>query len=112
MAKQMNYALALYADGVLTIELEPPIAIGGWSIQYFETHRPGNLSGQVIKSMTSGFYAVSGMNIVNSGQGIFSMNVYATDTSGRCPGNYAFQFRRTDSGLHKVLVEGYRIANY
>lgn len=112
MSKQMDYPLPLYADGILTIEMEPPVAVGGWTVRYFETRRFGNQSGLIEKWGGSGFNNVSGVTVVNSGAGIFQIAINSVDTSGRCPGNYAFKFERMDSGSRNPLVEGYHIANY
>ncbi len=57
--------------------------------------------------MASGFYATSGMNIVDSGNGQLSVQVNAGDFSGQSYGNYAFQVHRADSGFATDLTQGY-----
>jgi hypothetical protein len=57
--------------------------------------------------MASGYYGVSGMNIVNSGQGQFRITLDAVDTSGFVAGNYAYEIRRLNSGNITSLTQGY-----
>ena len=107
MPTYVDYSLAKYEDGVLTLELQPPVAVGGWTLRYTETKRFGGLSGSVYKWAASGFNNVSGINVVNSGQGIMKITINSPDSSGRDFGNYAFVVERVDSGHRTVLAEGY-----
>lgn len=103
-----DFAWVQYDDGVLTIGLQPPVPIGGLSFQLTITKRLGGTP-ITIKSMTSGFYGVSGMQIVNSGQGIMQATVLSSDTSGLDCNNFAYQVRQTDFGANKVVAEGYEV---
>lgn len=96
-----------YSDGLLTISLEPPTAIGGHTIQFDVMKRFGNVSGLVRKSVSSGFNAVSGITVTNSGEGVLQISLYESELSGTPYGNLAFQLRRMDSGMATVLSEGY-----
>lgn len=105
----MDFSLSALEDGTLTVSLVPPIPIGGFSMEYLETSRFGGLSGIVQKYMASGYYGVSGMNIVNSGLGVFSVQMNSSDCSGFDFGNHAYLIQRTDPGARTVFVEGYRL---
>ena len=94
-------------DGLLVISLVPPIPIGGQSWQFEVLNRFGGVSGRIIKSMASGHYNVSGMNIVNSGQGVMNVAINSVDTSGLQWGNYAFTVTRLDSGNRQAATEGF-----
>lgn len=106
MPLQVDYALAVGEDGTITLSLSTPVGIGGMNIEFVVMPR---FDGEpfITKSMASGFYGVSGMNIVESGEGIMRVNLYETEFSGRPYGNYASQWRRLDSGYHKIISEGY-----
>lgn len=109
MSVQADFSLARQEDGVLIISMTPVIPIGGQNYQFQVTKRFGGTSGLITKSMHSGFYNVSGMNIVNSGQGIMRVNINEVDTSGREWGNYSFNVQRLDSGNRTVVSEGYLV---
>lgn len=111
MPLQTNFHLARYADGVLTINLAPPTAIGGWGIQFQMTRYFGSDDILIEKSVASGFNNLSGINITNSGAGVFNVNFSQVESSGLDPGNYAYQILRVDSGLHNILCQGYRVMN-
>jgi len=104
-----DFRLDLSSDGVVTLQLAPPNAIGGWSLQFILSKAFGGTA-QVTKSMASGYYNVSGMNIVNSGQGILSITFHPAEVSGLDQGNYAYQISRLDSGYQSDLADGFRIA--
>lgn len=106
-----DFNLAAYADGTLTIQLTPATNISAWAVEYYQTKRFGNLSGTIVKSMASGFAAgESGITIVSSGQGTFNVNLWHGEMSGRDPGNFAYEARRTNSGFHSIIARGYRLA--
>ena len=107
----MDFALARYEDGVLTIPMVPPVAIGGWSIRYTEQKRFGGSTNLITKSVASGFNGASGITITNSGQGIFNIAINSVDSSGLEYGNDAFVVERMDSGHRTSLTEGYRLIN-
>lgn len=96
-----------YTDGVLNVSLENPTPIGGWSVQFKIMKRFGGVSGLITKSMASGFYGVSGMNIIGSGNAHMRITLNTVDTSGLAYGNYAFKIERTDSGFVTPLTEGF-----
>ena len=101
-----DFSLARYEDGNLTITMAPATPIGGWSVQLRIYKHFGGGSGLVIKNMASGFINVSGINIINSGQGIFNVTLNSADTSGLAYGNYVYEAVRLDSGYRSVLAEG------
>jgi len=98
-----------FEDGTLTISLEPSVAIGGWNIQFQVWKRFGGESGLITKSTASGYNNVSGIDITNSGLGIFDISIGSHDTSGLDFGNYASKAERLTSGNRTVLTEGYLI---
>lgn len=106
MPVEIDFRLSKFEDITITIPLAPPTPIGGWEVKLSVAHRFGG-SGLIQKSMASGRYNVSGMNIVNSGAGIMSAKFYTSDTSGLAYGNYAYQCERLDSGSRTVLTQGF-----
>lgn len=111
MPIQIDYALVRFEDGQLVVALTPPTPIGGWTIQYTEAVRFGtpSASGIVIRSTASGYNGVSGITVLNSGVGEFSVEVRSVDSSGREFGNYAFWIERLDSGSRTMLTQGYKM---
>ena len=108
----MDWSISRLEDAVLEINLTPPVAIGGWNIHTRIQKRFGDVaSGILDKWMASGYYGTSGMNIVNSGQGIFNVAINSVETSGLDFGNYCYNVVRLDSGNRSVLVEGYMTLN-
>lgn len=100
--------LVVTSDGLLNIELQPPTAIGGWSIQFQVSDRFDSMSGSIIKSCASGYGGgQSGITVTNSGQGQFQTRIYAGETSGWNPGLYAMAATRTDSGFVTPLSKGW-----
>lgn len=108
----IDFTLARSAKGTITMSVDPPTAIGGWTLQFQMTKRPGSTSGLVTKSMASGYYNVSGMNITNSGQGVMSINFFPGEVSGMDLGIYAYQIQRLDSGFQTNLTAGWRLMDY
>jgi hypothetical protein len=98
-----------YQDGILTINMIPPTPIGGWSITWSLTKRFGSTDYIAQRFVSSGLNNVSGINITNSGEGIFNVQVKSVDTSGLEWGNYAIYVKRTDSGFVTPLQEGYMV---
>ena len=101
-----DFSLARWEDGILTIGMEPPVPIGGWAMDFTLTRRFGQVSGICTKSVASGYNAQSGITVVNSGQGIFSVAIDSVNTSGLDYGNYSYVVMRRDSGHVTALVEG------
>ena len=100
-------------DGTITITLTPPASVGGWAVTFDITKRFGSTdTPKMRKSMSSGFYNTSGMNIVTSGTGVLSASIRSVDTSGWETGLYAMKTYRTNSGNQQTLVEGFMLLNY
>ena len=106
MSVQVDFSLARYEDGVLTVSMEPPVPIGGWTIQFAVVKNFGGTNYLINKSVASGYNNASGINILNSGNGVFNVNINGVDTSGMNYGNYAHATTRLDSGAYTVLAEG------
>lgn len=104
-----DFAFTRYDDGILTMPMVPPVAVGGWNVQFKVQHRFGGISGLIVKSMASGFSGVSGITVTNSGNGVFNIALNSADTSGMEYGNYSFAVERLDSGSRTLLSEGYLI---
>lgn len=104
-----DFALISYENGVFTIGINPPAPIGGYGIQFDMMGRVGGIP-VVTKSMNSGYYGVSGMDIVNSGQGIFNITLLPSEVSGLqlIRGNWFYNVQRTDSGSATSYSQGYR----
>src|SRR4051812_45515416 len=107
MAVIVDFPIDRYEDGILYINLTPPLAIGGQSIVFQVAKRFGSTSPFIVRSMSSGYYSVSGMAITNSGQGQFSVQNSARDFSGLPYGNYAYEASRVDSGFSTDLTQGF-----
>ena len=102
-----DFSIIKLEDGILYVELAPPVAIGGMALSCQVTRRFGGTSGLIQKSVSSGFNGASGISVINSGQGMLSVAIRSQDTSGLDYGNYAFSILRTDSGSRTVLTEGF-----
>lgn len=100
-----------YEDGALNISMTPSIPIGGLNFQFVMMKRFGSPTPILIKSMISGYYGVSGMDIINSGLGVMRVLLSAMEVSGLPFGNYAYQVQRLDSGSITTISEGYRLLN-
>lgn len=107
-----DFMLGSTEAGVLTVTMTPPVAVGGWTVEfrlqkYFGFEDAG--SGLVNKYLASGYNGVSGISVTNSGQGIFAITLNAIDSSGLQYGNYAYAVLRTDSGQQTILSQGYEL---
>ncbi len=102
-----DFSLGRYEDALLNFSLNPPVAVGGWGVQFLLEHRFGGLSGIIIGTVASGYSSLSGIAVTNSGQGVFQVTVPGMLTSGLDYGNYAYTLARVDSGSYTNLAEGY-----
>ena len=102
-----DFSLAKFQDGTLTISMAPPQAIGGWPINFTVEKRYGSSDSLILKSVSSGFNGVSGITVVNSGQGVFNIAINSIDTSGLDWGNYATRSERVNSGARTPITEGF-----
>ena len=114
MAIQTNFKLERFADGDLTVGLAPAANISGWTLQCTMWRRAQNISGSVsgliTKSAASGFNNVSGINVTNGVQGVFTVHFNRFDVSGNLDsGSYYFKVERMDSGNASVVAEGFRL---
>ena len=107
MPAYVDWNLGEREDGLFTVGLAPPIAIGGWNIQFTLLTRFGGISGLVTKSCASGFSGVSGITVTNSGNGTFQVSINSADTSGFNPNAYAYTVERLDTGFRTELLQGY-----
>ena len=111
MPVQLDFPLQKYDDAVLVISLAPPVVISGKSIQFQVIKRFDGTSGLITKSMASGFNAVSGMACIDGSQGIMSITIMPSDTSGLDWGCYSYRNRILESGANTTTTEGYMILN-
>lgn len=107
MPIQADFQQIRMEDGALIVSLAPAAAIGQWTIRFQAYPRFGSTSGRIVASTASGFNNVSGINITNSGAGVFNVTVPGLQTSGLEYGNYAYDVTRLESGSRTVLVQGY-----
>lgn len=112
MAIQTDFCFIRNNDGTITVTMTPPVAIGGWTIMWSRTHRFGSDDFKTPKWYSPGFNGVSGITVVNSGQGIFNIRLNSVDTSGLQAGNYANSAVRLNSGSITTLTEGYMTLGY
>lgn len=113
MPQIANINLYPQTDATIQVQMVPQTAIGSWSITFQVTNRFGAVSGLITGSTASGYINnVSGLNIVNSGNGIFSAFISGGSTSGWDPDAYSYVFKRTGSGVATILAEGYLLFSY
>lgn len=94
-------------DRTISVGLEPPTGVSGWTLQFLATRRFGGTSGLITKSAASGFNNVSGINVTNGPLGQFDVEIDSADTSGLAYGAYATKIQRLDSGSVTPLTEGF-----
>lgn len=112
MAVIADFTLPLQNNGILTVPMTPPTAVGGWSLTFVMNRNYGMplTSGLVTKSCASGYgNGVSGITVINSGQGIVQVAFNPAEVSGLPFGNYACRMERTDPGLETTIYEGFRL---
>ncbi len=104
-----DFSMVKFEDGILTLELAPPIAIGGMLLNFNLFKRFGSSEYIAQRWVGSGLNNQSGINITSSGQGRMNISLWENDSSGLEFGNYAFNIKRLDSGSRTVLTEGYLV---
>lgn len=111
MPVHLDFGFSRFEDGALIIELAPPVAVGGWPVEFVVEKRQGSASALRILSAASGFNGTSGVTVVNSGQGVFRVAYQSIYTSGTDFGNYAFSLSRLSSGARTKLTTGFFTVN-
>lgn len=108
-----DFNLVRYEDGTLIVSMTPPIPIGGWDISFSVNKHfgMGIGSGLINKYVGSGYNNQSGINITNSGNGVFSVSIRSMDTSGVDAGSYVYSIDRVTSGNRSSLTQGYFTVN-
>lgn len=110
MALFENFSIIRKEDALLSISLNPPVSIAGWSLEFRVNKRFGSCSGLIIKSANlPTFNNVSGINVTNTAQGMFQVTLNSVDTSGFDFGNYAYGVQRLNAGNVTALSEGFLI---
>lgn len=110
MPALQDFTIAKNEDGTLTISTAPPVAVGGWEVEFNLSKRFGSDTPYIRKSAASGYYAgQSGITVANPVQGVFNVRLNSVNTSGLEFGNYAYAFSRLNSGSRTVLSEGYML---
>jgi hypothetical protein len=105
-----QFSLPLQNDGTLTIALQPPNPISGWQIQCDLLQ---NFGGNPIYSayVSSGFNNVSGINVIDGINGVFTITFPSLILSGFQEGNYPFDAYRLSGGVRMTdLAFGFRCA--
>jgi hypothetical protein len=106
-----DFTLRSSEDGTLIIAAAPPMPIGGLSFQFTQSRRAGGIPA-ITLSMASGYYgSVSGMDLIDSGNGVMSVSLWAYLSSGmdQVAGAWFYRVQRTDSGNVTAVSEGYRL---
>lgn len=88
-------------DVVLTVTLTPPTNITGWSLTFTVKN---NLGGTTEVTKDNG--GTGGISITSAGNGIFTVTILRSDTTGLAIQAYVYDIRRTDSGNNTVLAFG------
>lgn len=102
-----SFTISRYADGKVTLVLQPQAPVGGLDIVFECAKRDG---GPVIfsKYVSSGYNGASGLTITNSGAGIIDIRISApNDLSGQDQGNFHYKTLVTTSGRDNRLSEGF-----
>lgn len=103
-----DFTLVQLEDGIMTVTMRPPVAVGGWTCQFAFMRRFGGTP-FAIKYLASGYNGASGITITDSGVGRFAVRINSVDSSGLDPVNVACKFDRIDSGFRTTLYEGYEV---
>lgn len=104
----VNFELPRGTDGILTLQMEPPVNTSGWDIHFQVQKRFGASSGLFDAWCGSnGLNNVSGINMRDGNQGILDITVKGIYTSGLPFANYAHTTTRTNSGFNTLLSQGY-----
>lgn len=111
MAVQTDFSFLRWENATLNVSLTPPTPITGWSLHFQAKKYFGGESGLANAYAASGYTGVSGISILNAGNGVFSVNVPSAATSGWNYGNFAYSISRTDSGFQTVLSQGFILLN-
>lgn len=112
MTVQIDFALPLFCNGTLQIQLAPPAPISGASIQFDLLYRFGSPQPIVSKYTSSGYSNnESGIKFVDGSVGIFQVALTPAEVSGLDFGNLAYRTYRTDSGNATSYTAGFRLAN-
>ncbi len=107
MPTTLSFSSVLFADGILILDMTPPVSVTGWAGEFVITKRK-NGTPLITKMFASGYIAgQSGITVVDSTIGRFQIVLDQVDKSGMDFGNYFASFNRTNSGLQDVLAEGY-----
>lgn len=104
-----DWSFVRFEDGNLQFSMSPATPLGGSYIQFELSKRFGSASGLIIKSIQSGYNGVSGITMVNSGNGQLSISYNSVDSSGLDFGVYSYSIQRLDSGSRTNLACGYTI---
>lgn len=109
MPTNTDFQLGKMEAGTLTVYMAPPVAVGGWTVEFKVQKYFGDSSGLIQKYLASGLNGASGITVTNSGQGVFAIDLQKINTSGLPFGNYAYTVERTDSGQETILSIGYML---
>ena len=94
-------------DGVITIGLAPPAAVGGWNVRFGLALRFGGTE-FAVKTSASGYGGgQSGVTVLDSGQGTWQIPINSADTSGLDAVNLAGTMVRLDSGNRTDIWNGF-----
>lgn len=98
-------------DVTLLIPLDTPSPLGGKPLEFQVLNRFGGASGLIVKTCNSGFNGVSGLAVVNSGQGQLQADIWSPDTSGWVPKSYVYQVDDLSSGVRSRISEGFLVVD-
>lgn len=104
-----DFPFTVGTDATITLALEPPAGVSGFTIQFQAGPRFGWTSGLINKYTSSGLNNVSGINVTDYTNGVMKITLNGVDTSGMDPSNLAYKVWRTDSGNVDTYAQGYII---
>lgn len=102
-----NITISPNTDCVIQCQISPPTPVGSWSAEFVVKNRFFGISGLIQGSTASGYSNyVSGMSVINSGNGLLAARITQPQISGWSPGAYVYEFARTGSGVNSLLSCG------
>jgi hypothetical protein len=104
VTQYVNYVMVQGTDTVLLYSGTSPV--DGFSMQFQAKHRFEGNSGLIECFGAPGYNGISGIAVINSGLGQAQIILPNWMTSGRPPGSYAYDLRRTDAGKQRILEIG------
>lgn len=109
MPLESDFLLQRDENGNVIITLTAPSPVGGEYLRFQMTKRFGSDTSIYSAYSNSGVDGVSGLSILDSGQGKVQISFEPSYVSGYEAGNYACKLQRLSSGRWTKIWEGFRV---